>query len=301
MNTKALFIFATLCFCLVANTKAQFGITPNQLIARKYTIGDKYRYKLTLKEFHDDKLAFTSVSVCELKVVADEKGIPYDEVHWLSKITTHGRAINNDNDKALLVKSYRISLDSRSSVGLPKIEVWQMTEPIEDFNTFFIATGSMFPGMDELTNKGDSLTMGFPIVADFSNNVSILKGEDAFFMRFKVEEITGVNFILKTSFLPPSKSGFTYLTTDMNTQVVPGTFNNFQMVAPAGKDLYDVQYGREYFTITNTIRKLDGKILKGEMFNQLNTQLMSNCDKDYKNPTSIRPYSERRILTLELL
>jgi len=87
----------------------------------------------------------------------------------------------------------------------------------------------------------------------------------------------------------------------MNAQVVPGTFNNFQMVAPAGKELYDVQYGREYFTITNTIRKLDGKIVKGEMFNQLNTQLMTNCDKEYKNPSSIRPYSERRILTLELL
>jgi hypothetical protein len=301
MNTKALFVFAVVCFCAIIKANAQFGIIPNQLIARKYTIGDKYRYKLTLKEYHDDKLAFTSISVCELKVITDEKGIPYDEICWLSKKTTRGSATVDDGDKASLVKPYRISLDSRGSVNLPKIEVWQMTEPIEDFNTFFIAVGSMFPGMDELTSKGDSLTMGFPIVADFSNGVSILKGQDAFFMRFKVEGITGVNFILKTAFLPPAKPGFAYLTADMNTQVVAGTFNNFQMVAPAGNGLYDVQYGREYFTITNTIRKSDGKIVKGEMFNRLNTQLMSSCDKDYKNPASVRPYSERRILTLELL
>jgi len=302
MNTKALFIFAAICSCFVVKADAQFGIMPNQVFGRKYSVGEIYRYKLTLKEYHDDKLALTSTSVCELKVIADGKGVPYDEIRWLSKKISYDKQKPIDHsDKALQVKPYRISLDTRGIVNLPKIEVWEMTEPMEDFNTFFVAVGSMFPGMDELANKGDSLTIGFPIVADFSNGISILKGQDAFFMRFKVEGITKDDFILKTLFLPPAKAGFTYLTADMNNQVVPGTINNFQMVAPAANGLYDVQYGREYFTITNTIRKSDGKILRGEMFNYVNTILMSNCDKDYKNPTSVKPYSERRILTLELL
>lgn len=302
MNTKALFVFAVLCLCLVTEVDAQFGIVPNQVFGRKYTIGETYRYRLTLKEYHDDKLALTSTSVCELKVIADDKSIPYDEIRWLSKKISYDKQKPiDDSEKALKVKPYRISLDTRGTVNMPKIEIWEMTEAIEDFNTFFVAVGSMFPGMDELTNKGDSLTMGFPIVADFSNGVSILKGQDAFIMRFKVEEITKENFILKTLFLPPAKAGFNFLTVDMNSPVVPGTINNFQMVAPAGNGLLNVQYGREYFTITNTIRKSDGKILRGEMFNYVNTILLSGCDKDYQNPTSVKPYSERRILTLELL
>lgn len=302
MNSKALFVFATIFFCLFVKANAQFGIMPNQVFGRKYAVGETYRYKLTLKEYHDDKLAIVSTSVCELKVVADEKGIPYDEIHWLSrKISYDKQKPVDDSAKALQVKPYRISLDTRGMVNLPKIEVWQMTEPIQDFNTFFIAVGSMFPGMDGMAKKGDSLAVGFPIVADFSNGVSILKGQDAFTMGFKIEDANTNTVVLNTSFMPLDKPGFNYLIPAMEKQVVPGTPNNFQMVAPASNGLLNIQYGREYFTIKNTIRKSDGKILKGTMFNYVNTILMSGCDLNYQNPKSVKPYSERRILTLELL
>jgi len=283
--------------------KAQFfGPVPNPVFGRKYVQGDSYRYRLTLREFHNGKLAFTNVSICELKVVADDKCVPFDEIHWLSK-----KLINKDGEtdqtvKALLVKPYLISLDGRGSVNLPKIETPEMTEAIQDFNTFFVAMGPMFPGIDNLKNKGDSLFMNyFPITGDFSNGSTILKGQDAFYIRFKITDIDNNNAVLNTAFLPPGKIVLAYLTPDMTSSVVPGFFNNFQMVIPSGKDSYEVQYGREYFTISNTIRKADGKIIKGEMDNYLNTILRENCDKEYKNWSSEKPYSERRILTLELL
>ncbi|OCX53652.1 hypothetical protein BEL04_04985 [Mucilaginibacter sp. PPCGB 2223] len=302
MNNKALFVFAILWFCFVIKSDAQFGVLPNPVFGRKYTIGETYRYKLILKEYHDDKLAIVSTSVCEMKVVADEKGVPYDEIHWLSnKISYDGQKVKDRSDKALQVKPYRISLDTRGLINLPKIDVWEMTEAIQDFNTFFVAVGPQFPGMDDMTKKGDSLAVGFPVIGNFSNGTTILKGQDALAMGFKIKDVNERYVILSTSFMPLNKPVLAYIVSEMDKPVVPGTVNNFQMVAPADNGLFTIQYGREYFTITNTIRKSDGKIVKGEMFNCINTILMSNCDANYQNPASVKPYSERRLLTIELL
>jgi len=298
---RLLVLFISVCFGMGA--RAQFyGPLPNPIFGRKYVQGDGYRYRLTLREFHNDKLAFTNVSVCELKVVADDKGVPYDEIHWLSKKLINNNGEQNQTEKALQVKPYRISLDAHGSVNLPKIETPEMTEAIQDFNTFFVAMGPMFPGIDNLKNKGDSLLMNyFPITGDFSNGSTILKGQDTFYIRLKITDVNNDNVVLTTAFLPPGKAVLTYLTADMSMPVIPGIFNNFQMVTPSGKDSFEVQYGREYFTISNTVRKVDGKIIKGEMDNYLNTIMRENCDKDYKNWSSEKSYAERRILTLELL
>jgi len=87
----------------------------------------------------------------------------------------------------------------------------------------------------------------------------------------------------------------------MDTAVVAGTPNNFQMVSSMGTDLYLVNYGREMFSINSTLRRSDGKIIRAEMTNQLNVKVKVNCDKDYRNCPFNVPFSEQRTLTLELL
>ncbi len=163
-------------FCLALGAKAQFSAPPNPIFGRKYTVGERYCYRLTLKEYHDDKLALTNVSVCQLRVVTNDKGVPFDQVQWLSKKVVYDKDTVDQSGSARAVNPYLISLDPRGTVMLPKIEDPKMTEAIEDFNTFFVALGPMFYGVNRLVNKGDSLVVGFPIVADFSNGSTILKG-----------------------------------------------------------------------------------------------------------------------------
>jgi hypothetical protein len=274
-------------------------IAASKLFGRKYKIGDTYRYKLTMEELHNGKLDHISISICELKVVKDSLGCPYDEVHWVSRITITGKDTVDATKTILPAKPYLISLDPKGKVDLPKIEFPALTEPIQDFNTFFIAV-SPLTGATKLNKKDDTTSIQQPVKADFSNGSTILKGEDCIDISVRITDITKKLVMLTTSFAPPTQQCLSFLTPDMNTPVVNDTINNFQMVMEQGPGKYLVQYGREFFYINSMVQKSDGKITNAAMYNILNLNLKINCDKEYKNCQFEMPFSEQRNLRLEL-
>jgi hypothetical protein len=298
-GTSVLFMFLLLnvTYPLFAQNAV---LSASDLFGRKYKVGEFYRYKLTMEELHDGKFDHTNIAICELKVIKDSLGVFYDEVRWVSRETINTKDTIDATKAALSVKPYLISLDTKGKLDLPKIEVPDMTEPIQDFNTFFVAVSSMV-GATKLNNKGDSIINKEPVIADFSNGSYILKGEDCIAFSVKMTDNTKNQVIILTTFFPPSQPCLSFLTPDMNTPVVPNTINNFQMVMHAGAEKYMVQYGREYFYVNSTIQKSDGKIINATMFNQLNLKLKINCDKEYKNCQFEMPFSEQRNLRLELL
>src|ERR1700753_1054355 len=144
------------------------GLPDHPLFARKYKPGETYRYKMTLNEYHNGALDFTNVAVCELKVV-DSAGVFYDEVHWKSKKVFRAKDTTDQTQAATQVKPYRISLSGKGRIDMPKIDVPDMTEPIQDFNTFFVGVSPLIQGMDRLKQSGDSVSTATPVIGDFSN------------------------------------------------------------------------------------------------------------------------------------
>jgi len=268
---------------------------------RHYKTGDTYRYKLTLSEYRNDKLQFTNVSVCELHVV-DSNRMQYDEVRWLSKKVIRGKDTTDQSQVAVSTRPYLISLAGFGKLDLPKIERAEMTEPVEDFNTFFAAISPGFFLMGRrFTQPGDSVYMKTPIRANFANGSTIPKGEDCLAISVKILSATEQETHLRSSFMPPAQSCLSYILREMNTPVVSGSPNNFQMVSPAANNLFSIQYGREFFYINTTLSNADGKILHAEMYNQLNLIVKNNCDSNYQNCQPDMPVSEVRKLSLELL
>ena len=271
------------------------------VFARKYKIGETYRYKLVMTEYHNGELQFTNIAVCELHVV-DSNRMKYDEVRWLSKEVIKGRDTTDQSAISLSTKPYRISLAGFGQLDLPRIEKAEMTEPLEDFNTFFAAVNPGFFMMGRrFTQPGDSVYMKTPIKANFSNRSTIPKGEDCLAISVKILSATEQQTHLRTSFMPPAQPCLSFILSDMNTPVVNGWANNFQMVSPLGDERFNISYGREFFYISTTLSNSDGKIVYAEMFNQLNLKIRKNCDKDYKNWQVEVPFEEERKLTLELL
>jgi hypothetical protein len=298
---KQTIAFGLLLVGIAVKSKAQnTGLPENQLLGRKYKTGETYRYKLTMSEYHNGQFQFTNVAVCELKVI-DSAGVPYDEIRWISKKVLKPKDTTDQTPSAVQVQSYRISLSGKGRVDLPTISVPDMTEPIQDFNTFFVAVSPLIQGMGHLKHDGDSTSAAAPVIADFSNGSFILKGQDCLDITMKLVNTTKSEVALYTSFMPPTEAKLVYLSNDLSTPVIGNKPNNFQMVTPSGKDLFNVNYGREYFYINSTIRRSDGKIVKANMYNQLNLKIRVNCDKDYKNWQVEVPFEEERKLTLELL
>jgi hypothetical protein len=277
------------------------GLPMNPLFGRKYKAGETYRYRLTLRELHNDKWAFTNIVVCELTVELDSAGVPYDVIRWISKKVLREKDTLDQTAAAISVTPYRISLDGRGRIDLPKIQVPQMTEPIQDFNTVFVAVSPELLGTADLKKLGDSFSMKSLARGDFSNGADLLKGEDCLHVTGKLTAITKASVSLYTVFMPPDTPCLTYLIKDMEIPVVRDTLNNFQMVNPAGKDLVNVGFGREFFTITSTIQKSDGKIVKAEMINLVNLKIKINCNNNYGACQMEVPLNEQRLLTLEIL
>lgn len=301
MKMKICILFTTtlLAMSCCQSIAQNAGLPKSETFGRKYKVGDTYRYKLTMEELHNGKWDHTNISICELKVVKDSLGCPYDEVHWISRITITEKDTINATKLILSVKPYLISLDPKGKIDLPKIEVPELTEPIQDFNTFFIAV-SPLTGATKLNKKVDTTSIKQPVKADFSNGSTILKGEDCIDISVKITDITKSQVMLTTSFAPPSKRCLSFLTPDMNIPVVKDTINNFQIVMQQGPEQYLVQYGREYFYVNSTVQKSDGKITNATMYNLLNLKLKINCDKEYNKCQFEMPFSEQRNLRLEL-
>jgi hypothetical protein len=277
------------------------GLPMSPLFGRKYKPGEKYSYRLTLREIHNGKWTFTNIAICELTVETDSAGVPYDVLRWTSKKVLTEKDTVDQTDAALSVKPYRISLDGRGRIDLPKILVPLMTEPIQDFNTVFVAVSPNLLGISDLKNVNDNFSIGTLGKGDFSNGADLLIGQDCLHISGKLSAITKETASIYTAFLPPDTPCLTYLTKDMETPIIKDTLNNFQMVNPAGNDLYIVGYGREFFTVTTTIRRSDGKIIKADMYNQVNMKLKINCNKSYAACQMDMPLVDQRILSIELL
>ncbi len=272
----------------------------SDVFGRRYKPGETSRYSLTTEEIQNGKWSSTTTVVCKLNVVTDSAGIPYEEVHWLSKKKVTEKDTTDETSFALAVKPYRISLDPSGRIDLPKIDVSAMTGAIEDFNTFFVAISPLL-GATQLKAAGDSFTVPIPIKADFSNGSSILNGVDCFAVSINMTGETKKAVMLHTAFMPTPQACFNYLLDEMNKPVIKDTVNNFQMVSPLGNDKYNVQYGREMFYINSMVRKHDGRIVSAEMSNTLTLHLKVFCDKNYANCQAEIPFTEVRNLKLELL
>jgi len=293
MTIKTLFAF-------IIFIAPSLAFAQKSLLGRIYKEGDIYRYKLTCTEFHNGKPESTIISVCELKVGRNSNEVYFDEIRWLTKKTITQKDTIDQSDKATLVKPYRISLLPLGKLDLPKIEIPAMTEPIQDFNTFFVAVSPQL-GTTALKAQGDSIMKKDLVKADFSNGDFILKGDDCFTIKFKMTGVTKKLVLTEVSFLPPNEICFPYLLDEMKTPVVDTTINNFQMVQPMGDQKFNIQYGREIFYINTTTQRKDGKILGATMNNTLNLKLKLNCDKDYKNCENEFPFTIQRDLKLELI
>jgi hypothetical protein len=291
-NIIASFLFFLLWFYATAQT--------HSLLERKYKEGEVFRYSLTMTQYNDGKWNSTLISVCELRTVRDSSGVPYDEVQWISKKTLTAKDTILQDDEARSVKPFRISLDPRGSIKIPKIEIPGMTEPIQDFITFFVAVSPRL-GTTELKKKGDSVVNSNLVKADFSNGHPIIFGNDCFRVTKQLIDVNKKKLILKVSFLPPAAACFNYILDEMKTPVVKDTANNFQMLQEVGKDKLNVQYGNEQFIINSADRRSDGKIIFATMSNTLRLALKMNCDKEYKNCSNEFHFTMQRNLELKLL
>lgn len=267
---------------------------------RKYQPGERYRYQLTTDVVHNDVWQSKIIAVCELQVVTDSNGIPYDEIHWISKKVFTAKDSSDHTAEARQVKPYRVSLHPNGQVDLPKIDIADMTGEITDFNTFIVAISPKL-GINTLKKKGDVYVHKEMIKGDFSNGKDIVIGNDCLAVQAALKEVTNKNVMIETSFLPPADTCLRFLTTDMTKPVTPDTLNNFQMVKPFAGNRYNVLYGKEYFIINSTVQKKDGKLTQATMINRLALKIKVYCDAQYANCQSTMPFSILRNLKLELL
>jgi DNA-binding MarR family transcriptional regulator len=285
-----------LIFCIFTgmNTYAQSPL------ARKYRPGDTYRYRLTCESYTDGKWSSTNISVCLLTVVVDSAGNPNDEIRWESLRIFTAKDTVDGSAEARSIKPYRVSLLAKGQLDLPPLSIPAMTESITDFNTFLVAISRNI-GIDSLKKTGDSIAGPVPVIGNFANGKTILIGEDCISISARLDSLIGNTAQLQTSFMPPPTPHLHYLLPAMDTPVVAGCPNNFQMVMPATPQHYNIQYGREFFVIHSTVGTKDGKLLKADMFNQLTLQLKVNCDEHFRQCQVQLPISIQRRLTVELL
>lgn len=295
MTRNCLFILG-----LILTAMLPLHAQKNLALARKYRIGDTYRYRLTCKQYYNGEWKSTNISVCRLTVVTDSAGNPNDEIVWESLRTIQPIDSSDRSPKARLVPPYRVSLSPKGPMALPPLTIPDMTESITDFHTFLVAIHP-YAGVDSLQRPGDSFPSPKPAIGNFANGQSILKGEDCLAMTIKLIALDHTTALLQTSFMPPRVNGLTYILPEMDTPVVAGSPNNFQMVMPAGAKQYHVQYGREYFVIHSTISAKDGKLQKADMYNQLSLKLKLGCNEQYQQCQHETPLNIERRLTLELL
>lgn len=271
-----------------------------QVPALQYTTGAKHRYQLVTSFSYNGQPQPSSVAVCEVTAGKDEKGIPFEEVKWISLKSIKGTDTTDESATALAVKPYTLSLDSRGSLALPKIDVAGMTGPITDFHTFYVAVGPQL-GLQQLKKAGDKVVKPELVKGDFGNGKTILLGHDCLQVVSSLTSVNKQQVTLTTQFLPPASPCLDLLLPEMKEPVIKDTLNNFQMVRPGAAGLYNVQYGREFFTIHTFIRSTDGRIQKAEMHNLLNLKVKLSCDSTYKQCQREVPFKIERELTLELL
>lgn len=297
-NVSPLF-FLVLLFLLIDAT-AQTNNTSNGKYFRQYQPGETSRYQLTTEVVHNGKWQSTIKAICELKVVTDSGGIPYEEVRWLRKTVITAKDTTEHTAAVQAVTPYRFSLHPSGKLDLPKITVPDMTGEITDLHTFFVAISPRL-GIEHLHQQGDQYVSPKPVIGDFSNGRDILKGNDCLSVTLQLKQGSEKEAELQTDFVPPATTCLTYLLDEMRTPVVAGIPNNFQMVRPAGAEHFNLFYGKENFTIISSLSRSNGRLVRASMNNLLTLQLKLNCDSSYANCAQTFPFHIKRTLYLELL
>jgi len=267
---------------------------------REYKIGECYKYRLVTEEFHNGKWKSTTIVVNELEVVTDSMGVPHDKVQWVSKEVLTEKDTIKSVTEAAAVAPYLLSLHPKGKIEIPKINVQGMTGAIQDFATFYVAV-SPHLGVPALQRQGDSLIRKELVQGNFANGINIIKGDDCFAVKVYLNELTNDRALLITAFEPPKEKHLSYLLDEMNVPVVKDTMNNFQMVLALVNGRYNVQYGKEAFVITSSVKREDGKIERAEMINQLDLKLKVACTAVYEDCQMEMPFVIIRKLTLQVL
>jgi len=296
---QALYRFLITALLLFSGTYA-FSNTTQGPAERKYISGEHDRYRMTTDVVHNGKWQSTIIAVCELQVKKDSKGIPYDEVHWISKKVITEKDTIDKSDEAKKVTPYRISLHPEGELNLPKLDIADMTGEITDFNTFFVAISPKL-GIGKLKKEGDTYIQKEPVKGDFANGKDILLGNDCIAVTLTLTGNTNDNILLQTLFMPPKDTCLHYLTDDLRQPVIADTINNFQMVRSFANNRVNVLYGRENFVIKSTVRKKDGKLTQANMTNNLVLKIRLACDDQYNNCQGTMPFTIYRTLQLERL
>ncbi|HAO46501.1 MAG TPA: hypothetical protein DCQ97_06215 [Chitinophagaceae bacterium] len=269
-----------------------------QPFRKKFEPGIKKRYQLVMEQWYNGKLNDHVVSVCELTTIQDS-GAWYEEVKWISMVQYKEKDTLVLDSLAARVTAYRIALDSIGKMELPKIHIPEMTQPIQDFTTFFVAISPQL-GINHLHRQGDVYDVPRIITGDLTSGNFILKGADCFHVQLKYASKKKKLATLITSFQAPRESCISYYLPEMSTQVVDGVNNNIQMVMPA-KDKFNVQWGREEFTIESKVNTRTGRLLSATMDNSLTFKMKINCNDGYKECAFEMPFKIERKLRVNMM
>jgi len=289
MNNKI--ISATLCALIFS-----LPFCKGQDIKRIFREGNKKKYQLVLEEWHNGKQDIWTRAVCELNTINDS-GSYYELVKWISMVQAKGKDSIVGDTIAAKVKPYRIALDSSGKLEIPKIDVPAMTQPIQDFTTFFVAISTQL-GIAHLKHVGDVYEIPSTIKGDLASGNFILEGEDCFRVKLKYQSKKRKEVTIVTSFEPPKDSCLTYLLPEMNIPVSETVRNNIQMIMPSN-DKFNIQYGLEEFTIESHISRRTGTLLHATMSNSIILKMKINCNANYQDCSFEMPFRIVRKLKLE--
>jgi len=277
-----------LLFCLPLFTNSQ------NIKYRNYKEGEITRYRLTTESNEGDKKTRT-VSIAELKVVPDS-GYYSEEITWLSKIKYSKDSVNMD-DIAKKVTPYRISMDPKGSVKLPKLEIPEMIGEVTDLNTFFVAISPAF-NIAKLSRTNAHISKPELVQGKFGDGNMILKGEDCLQVGITLISLDEKYSTIQTQFRPPSTSCLTPILDTIGKKTFEAP-NNFQMIRKADGNLVNLFWGVETFTIITKIENKTGKIVEANMVNTLNLKMRYNCSPDLQKCAAEFPVVITRNLKLE--
>jgi hypothetical protein len=269
-----------------------------QPMKNKFELGKKKKYRLVMDQWYNGKHNSQVVSVCELTTIKDSAAY-YEEVRWLSLLQYKEKDTLLLDTLAAKVKPYLIALDSAGKMEIPPIGIPEMTQPIQDFTTFFVAISQQI-GVNHLKQVGDIYEVPTTIKGDLKSGNMILKGEDCF--RVKLQYVSKKRKVatIITSFEPPKENCLNYYLPEMSAQVVDSTINNIQMVM-SSKDKFNIQWGREEFIIETRVNTSNGTLLSATMDNPLSFKMKMNCNESYKECGFEMPFKIVRKLKVELI
>ena len=292
----AMIAAALVCFAVFST----YALGGSYTYKRRYSIGSSSVYTLTTRAYHNGKFASESVATSK-HVIVKRKGVPFERVTFtgLEETSKQGRKdLTAMPSVVSKVKPFYMSLAPHGSLSIPKLTVPQMTGPITDLITFWVALSPKV-GADQLHSVGAKRTLKKPFGGDWASGASLPVGRDETVVTSQLVALTSKTATFKTSFLPPSKQGIQMARPFMTKRVVSTSPNNFEQVQAIGDGEFDAMWGNEHFIITETVDRKSGQIIHATMENYLKLKLRVQCDAAFKRCGPELPFSITRRETLD--